>query len=463
MNEAFSEDLRRPGLSGYGGHAGMNIVRHAFAAVAFAAAFCAPAQGAPLPSPAEFTGGRSFSIADFGAKPDGSKCTGAFAAAFAAAEKAGGGRIVVPAGRWFSGAIRFRSNCELHLGDGAEVVFSQEPEDYLPAVFTTWDGVQCINYCPLVYAFACTNVAITGHGTLRGHEGEWKDTKWSSWSPQNNGVKAARLQLYTWGVTDYPVEKREIWKLPNAHTRPHFVQFTRCRNVLWDGFRLRNSPFWTLHLYLCDDAVVRNLDVYARGHNNDGIDIDMSKNVLVEKCVFDQGDDGVVIKSGRNHDAWRGGRPAENILIRNCEIRNAHTVLGIGSDVSAGVRNVRMENCTAGNVFRVFYLKTNRRRGGVVENVTCENVRVGNAEHTLFEIATDIMYEWADFPDFEIRRTKFHDITARNIHATSTKELVRICGDAALPPQGIRWRNITADKVKGERFVLKNVGAACGR
>ena len=172
MNEAFSEDLRRPGLSGNGGHAGMNIVRHAFAAVAFAAAFCTPAQGAPLPSPAEFTGGRSFSIADFGAKPDGSKCTGAFAAAFAAAEKAGGGRIVVPAGRWFSGAIRFRSNCELHLGDGAEVVFSQEPEDYLPAVFTTWDGVQCINYCPLVYAFACTNVAITGHGTLRGHEGE---------------------------------------------------------------------------------------------------------------------------------------------------------------------------------------------------------------------------------------------------------------------------------------------------
>ena len=222
-----------------------------------------------------------FPIDRFGARPDGSKCTAAFAAAFDAAEKAGGGRVVVPAGRWFTGAVHLKSNCELHLSDGAEVVFSQDPADYLPAVFTSWEGMECWNYSPLVYAFGCTNVAVTGKGTLRGYEGRWQETSWYPWVWQTNGVKAARLQLYTWGATDCPVEKREIWKMKNANTRPHLMQFNRCANVRLRDFRVRNSPFWTIHLYQCDGASVRGLDVYAHGNNNDGIDIEMSRDVLV--------------------------------------------------------------------------------------------------------------------------------------------------------------------------------------
>ena len=398
-----------------------------------------------------------FSIADYGAKPDGSTCTAAFAKAMDACAAAGGGRVVVPRGRWFTGAIRFKSDCELHLAEGSEVIFSQDPKDYLPAVHTSWEGMECWNYCPLVYAYKCANVAITGPGKLIAYEGKWQDTFWYPWVWQDNGIRAARRQLYDWGAQNVPVEQRQIWKMKNANTRPHFVQFNRCRNVRLEGFKVRNSPFWTLHLYLCDGAVVRGLDVYAHGNNNDGIDIEMTRNVLVEDCVFDQGDDGVVIKAGRNQDAWRLATPTENVLVRNCTIKNAHTVLGVGSEISGGVRNVRMENCRAETPYRVFYLKTNRRRGGFLENISCENVTCKSVRESVFEIATDVLYEWAKFPDYETAITRISNISAKNIRVGRTKDVVVLTGDPRLPPRDIRVDDVVADAVTGRRVAVENV------
>ena len=400
-----------------------------------------------------------FVISDFGAKADGSKCTAAFASAFAAAEKAGGGRIVVPRGTWFTGSIRFRSNCDLHLEEGARVLFSQDPADCLPAVHTSWEGMECWNYCPLVYAYCCTNVAISGTGTLCGFEGEWEDSRWYGWVHPEDGVRAARLQLYTWGATDFPVGKRQIWKVKDAHTRPHLVQFNRCNDVRWSDFRVRNSPFWTLHLYMCRDVTVRGLDVRAHGSNNDGIDVEMSRDVLIEKCRFDQGDDGVVVKSGRNRDAWRLDTPTENVLIRDCEIVNAHTLLGVGSEISGGVRNVRMTDCRADSVHRIFYLKTNRRRGGFLEDIVCENVKVREAKVSVFEIATDVLYEWADFPDYENRVTKIRNVTARNLSCESAGWRVKVVGDPKCPVEGVLIDNVTAGRTKN-RDMLKNVTLA---
>ena len=129
-----------------------------------------------------------FPITDYGAKSDGSKCTEAFRKAMAACNAAGGGHVVVPKGHWTTGAVHFKSNCDLHLEEGAEVVFTQDPADYLPAVFTSWEGMECWNYSPLVYAFECENVAITGEGTLRGYEGKWSDSPWKAWVPQDNAT-----------------------------------------------------------------------------------------------------------------------------------------------------------------------------------------------------------------------------------------------------------------------------------
>ena len=421
-------------------------------AAAFAKLFLDDVRARGLPV-AKLFKDRDFPITDFGAKTDGTKCTAAFARAMAACEASGGGRVVVPKGKWTSGAIRFRSNCELHLADGAEVVFSQDPADYLPAVHTSWEGMECWNYSPLVYAYCCTNVAITGSGTLLGYEGEWRDTTWYSWVPQTNGIKAARRQLYTWGATDWPVGDRQIWKMENAHTRPHLVQFNRCKGVTWEGFKVRNSPFWTLHLYLCEDAAVRGLDVYAHGNNNDGIDIEMSRNVIVEDCRFDQGDDGIVIKSGRNRDAWRLAMPTEDVFVRDCEIVDAHTLLGIGSEISGGVRNVRLVNCRSRDVNRAVFIKTNRRRGGTIEGISVEGVTVGNVRYDLVSLSVDTLYEWADFPDYENRATVIRDIDIRNVHGGRAKHRLNLVGDPNQPVQNVRLANVTVDAAENADVV----------
>jgi len=382
-----------------------------------------------------------FPIDRFGAKADGSKCTDAFAAAFESAEKAGGGRIVVPEGRWFTGSIRFRSNCELHLAEGSEVVFSQDPADFLPAVFTSWEGMECWNYCPLVYAYCCTNVAITGKGTLRAFDGEFRDSFWNGWVPQANGICAARRQLYDWGATEYPVEKRQIWKMENANTRPHFVQFNRCRDVRWEGFKVRNSPFWTLHLYLCDGVVARDLDVQALGCNNDGIDIEMTRNVLVERCRFDQGDDTFVIKSGRNRDGWRIGVPTENVEIRDCHMDRAHSFICVGSEISGGVRNIHVHDCSVGSAGYLCYVKTNRRRGAFVEGVSVEGVRAGSCKAAV-AIETDVLYEWANFPDYELRTTRIGGLSFKDIFCETADCRIDITGDTALPVDGVALENV---------------------
>ena len=164
---------------------------------------------------------------------------------------------------------------------------------------------------------------------------------------------------------------------------------------------------------MCDNGIARNLDIKAHGHNNDGIDLEMTRNFLVENCIFDQGDDAVVIKSGSNQDGWRLNTPCENIVIRNCSILQGHTLLGLGSELSSGIRNIYMHNCTAPkSVLRLFYIKTNHRRGGFVENIYMENIKAGKMQRA-FEIDTDVLYQWKDFPTYETRITPIH-----NIHMT---------------------------------------------
>ena len=151
--------------------------------------------------------------------------------------------------------------------------------------------------------------------------------------------------------------------------RPQFIQFNRCRNVLIENVRIRNSPFWTIHLFLSESIVVRGIDIRAHGHNNDGIDPEMTRNLLVENCRFDQGDDAIAIKSGSNHDGWRLDTPSENIVIRNCDVIEGHQLVAIGSELSGGIRNVYVHDCKFApgyKPFNLLFIKTNIRRGGFV-------------------------------------------------------------------------------------------------
>lgn len=396
---------------------------------------------------------KEFPITKYGARKGSNHLnTQAFAKAIEACNRAGGGRVVVPAGEWFTGPIHLKSHVNLFLEEGAVVRFSDNPNDYLPAVMTSWEGLECYNYSPLIYAFECENVGISGKGTLA----PVMDT-WRTWFKRPEAHLNALRQLYSMGSTDVPVEQRQMAKGEN-HLRPHLIHFNRCKNILLEDFHIRQSPFWTIHLYLCNSGVVRHLDVQAHGHNNDGIDLEMSRNFLIENCKFDQGDDAVVIKAGRNQDAWRLNTPSENIVVRDCDILNGHTLLGIGSEISGGVRNIYMTRCKAPqNVHRLFFLKTNHRRGGFIENIYLENIEAGDMLRT-FEVDTDVLYQWKDLvPTYETRITRIDGIHVKNIHCQSADAIYELKGDARLPIRNVFVENVKVDTVRQFINRLSNV------
>lgn len=393
---------------------------------------------------------KDFTITDYGAKEGGETLnTDAIAAAMDACNRAGGGRVVIPAGIWLTGPIHFKSNVNLHLEEGAILSFTDDPADYLPAVKTSWEGLECYNYSPLVYAYECENIAITGSGMLQP-----KMDTWRVWFKRPKPHMDALAELHEKMVADVPVEERQMAQ-EDYNLRPHLIHFNRCENILLDGFKIRESPFWTIHLYMCNNGVARNLDVRAHGHNNDGIDLEMSRNFLVEDCTFDQGDDAVVIKAGRNHDAWRLDTPSENIVIRNCTILEGHVLLGIGSELSGGIRNVYMHDCVAPqSVDRFIFIKTNHRRGGFVENIYMDNLKSGKTMRVL-EIDTDVLYQWRNLvPTHETRITKIDGIHINNITCEEADAIYDLKGDERLPIQNIELKNIHVDKVN--KFV-KNV------
>ena len=392
---------------------------------------------------------KDFVITDYGAKPGGeTDNTKAITAAIEACYKAGGGRVVVPDGIWLTGPVHFKSNVNLYLEENAILSFSDNPKDYLPAVMTSWEGLECYNYSPLLYAFECENVAISGKGTLQPKMGTWK-----VWFKRPQPHLEALKELYTKASTGVPVEERQM-AVGENNLRPHLIHFNRCKNIQLEGFRIRESPFWTIHIYMCDGGVVRNLDVRAHGHNNDGIDFEMSKNFLVENCSFDQGDDAVVIKAGRNQDAWRLNTPCENIVIRNCQILKGHTLLGIGSEISGGIRNVYMHDCTAPNsVMRLFFVKTNHRRGGFVENIYMKDVNAGNVQRVL-EIDTEVLYQWKDLvPTYEKRLTRIDGVYMENVACESADAIYELKGNAQLPVENVAIKDVKVGLLR--KFVKK--------
>jgi polygalacturonase len=374
--------------------------------------------------------------------------------AIAACHDAGGGRVVIPKGKWRTGKIHFQSNVNLHLEKDARLTFSGDPKDYLPAVQSSWEGFECFNYSPLVYAFECENVALTGEGTL-----EADMSTWENWMQRPPAHLEALKKLYNFTSTNAPVEQRQMAGGGN-NLRPQFIQFNRCKNVLIEGVRIRNSPFWTIHLFLSESVVVRGIDIWAHGHNNDGIDPEMTRNLLIENCRFDQGDDAIAIKSGSNHDGWRLNTPTENVVIRNCHVIAGHQLVAIGSELSGGVRNVYVHDCKFApgyKPFNLLFIKTNLRRGGFVENIHMENIEASATRESVLGIETDVLYQWKDLvPTVEERLTRISGIHVSNIKIAETGIPFRIEGDSREPVRDVTLDNIAIGKARGKKNDYRN-------
>ena len=337
---------------------------------------------------------RYFPITRFGAVGDGTTdCTAAFAAAIAACNRAGGGHVVVPSGQFFTGAIHLRSHVNLHLPNTDSVIlFSQDPNAYLPVVFTRWQGIELMNYSPPVYCYGQRNVAITGQGTLNGQA---DDNHWWNWK----NLETADFDLLEQMADDnVPVSQRVFGA--GHFLPPQMIQPFRTDTVLLQGVTFINSPFWHLNPNLCNNVTVEGVSINSSGPNTDGCDPESCNGVVIDSVTFNTGDDCIAIKSGRDADGRRVNVPSQNLVIQNSNFANGHGGITIGSEMTGGVKNVYARDLTmnSANLQAGHRIKTNTLRGGYALNSNVYRINASTVGGPLLLIQGNYDAQTGDFP-----------------------------------------------------------------
>ena len=318
----------------------------------------------------------------------------------------GGGIVLIPKGIWYTGPITLKSNVNLHLEEGAELRFTTDDSYYYPAVKTRWEGIDCYNAHPLIYAYGETNIAVTGKGIIdgQGAPDKWWYMKGKQYNPDGiyrDQVKdGGRDKLLNWAESFTPIDRRVLG--PEDCLRPQLINFYNCKRILIEDVTLQNPPFWVIHPMFSSEIIVRGVTINSgareetggvKAPNGDGCDPESCKNVLIENCTFNTGDDCIAIKSGRNADGRINPVPSENIIVRNCKMSDGHGGVVIGSEISGGFKNLFVENCQmdSPNLERVIRIKTSNCRGGTIENIYVRNVEVGQCAESVMRI--NLKYE----------------------------------------------------------------------
>jgi polygalacturonase len=404
---------------------------------------------------------KTYNIIDFGAVADGnSNNTLSINNAIKACSKDGGGKVVVPSGKYFTGPINLENNVNLYLEDGAEILFSTNPNDY-PMVHTSFEGTELMNYSPLIYAYKKHNVAVTGKGTLNGqanNENWWPwcgspSYGWKKGTP-NQADPLNRLRLVNMAEEGVAVSERVFGE--GHYIRPNFVEFFDCTDVLLKEVTIINAPFWIIHPIKSTNVTVDGVTVRSHGPNNDGCDPEYSKNVIIKNCTFDTGDDCIAIKAGRDADGRRVGIKSENIVVQNCTMYDGHGGVTIGSEISAGVSNVYVENCimNSPNLDVAIRLKTNSRRGALIENFYVRNIEIGQVREAVLKIDMFYNVHGNQIGEFipRIENIYLENVTVKN----GGKYSILAKGYATSPIKNITFKNVTIDKV-GTPFSIENV------
>lgn len=386
---------------------------------------------------------RDFPITDFGAQSgEQADARPAILAAIAKAASEGGGRVVIPAGTWLShGPIHLKSKIDLHVAEGATLRFGPDSKDYLPAVLTRWEGTELYSYSPLIYAFEVHDVAITGTGTIDGNAA----SEFHTWRGDRQKVNMDRLRKM--GVDGTPAQARIFAE--GTYLRPPLIQFFRAERVLLADYTLLHSPFWVNHLVYTHHATLRGIHVDSHHPNNDGVDVDSSRFVLIEKCWFRTGDDSVVVKSGRDRDGRDVGKPSEYVVIRNNDM-GGEDGIALGSEMSGDVRHVFFTDNILRKGLAAIRFKANLDRGGVVEHVRVRNMTVESFDH--------LFWFQLNYPGLlgGGHPSVYRDIVFENFTVERAGTIFDASAPAEAPLRGVVLRNI-AIKQADKTFVLENV------
>lgn len=405
---------------------------------------------------------KTFNIIRFGAKADElSDNTQAIKKAIEQCSKQGGGTVLVPKGKFRSGAIHLLDNVNLHLEEGAEILFSTKPKDYYPLVHTSFEGTELMNYSPLVYAYKKKNIAITGKGSLNGQAS--RENWWPWCGAESYGFKKGnpsqsdplnRLRLVEMAEQNIPVQDRKFGE--GHYLRPNFIEFFECSNALIKDITIVNAPFWVIHPIKTTNMIIDGVKVNSHGPNNDGCDPEYSKNIIIKNCLFNTGDDCIAIKSGRDADGRRVGIKSENIVVQNCTMLDGHGGVTIGSEISAGVSNVYVENClmNSPNLDIAIRLKTNSRRGALIENFYVRNIEIGQVKEAVLK--ADMFYnvhgnQTGTFIP-RIENILLQDVKVKN----GGKYAILAKGYKESPVKNIHFQNVNIEQVKLP-YLLENV------
>ena len=374
----------------------------------------------------------------------------------------GGGTITIPAGKFeMDGPIELKSNVRLHLSDGATLVFTNDPNAYLPVVMSRYEGVEVYSRCPMIHAHWQENVAITGEGNavidINGHEmAKWGMTIGvENWEESIHGSHGETPELSDinrlreMGDKLVPLSERIFGE--NTKLRSCAVEFNSCSRVLLNGVTIKNCPFWCIHPLYCEDVTISNIKVESNYPNNDGISPESSRRVLIENCLFHTGDDAVAVKSGRDTDGRRIGRPSEDIVIRNCILKSKGNGICIGSEISGGVKNIYVSNIEVGDVKNGILFKSNLDRGGYIENVYVDSVNISSVAGAALRFETNYLhYRGGNFP------TKYNNFRINNVSVGKSAEFAIFYeGNEAEPITDIKVKNFNVDNAKWP-YYLRN-------
>ncbi len=408
-------------------------------------------------------------ITEFGGKPDGVTLnTDAFDKAMQTLVEKGGGTLIVPDGIWLTGPIVFRSNINLHLEQGALLLFSTDINLY-PVSEITYEGGKRTKSRSPISGENLENIAITGKGTINGCGEAWRplkrakvtDAHWDKVTKSGGMVKDN-----IWYPTDklsqngdFNISSDDMIDGGEVNIReklrPTMINFVNCKNILLEGVLFDNSPAWNIHPLMCENIIIDNINVrnpyYAQ--NGDGLDLESCKNVIVVNSTFDVGDDAICLKSGRDEEGRRRGKPTENVIISNCRVYHGHGGFVVGSEMSGGVKNISVSDCQFLGTDVGLRFKSARGRGGVVENIYIDNIIMLNIVHE--PLLFDLYYFVKDRSDNVIPAVDETTPSFRNIYI---KNIVSNGGNRAMFFNGLPEMNI--DHIEVENAIIQaNLGA----
>ena len=417
-------------------------------------------------------------ILDFGAKPDGITLnTDAINKAIRQVNEKGGGRVVIPAGLWLTGPIELLSNVDLHLEYNALVLFSADHTLY-PIISTSFEGLETRRCQSPIFARGAENIAITGYGTFDGNgdtwrpvkkskltEGQWKkllasggvtNEKGDVWYPSEGARDGAKVTS-EFNVPDSEIVKAKgdtLWESIRDFLRPVLLSFSECKQVLLEGVTFKNSPSWCLHPLMCEHLTVNNISVsnpwYSQ--NGDALDIESCTNVLVVNSTFDAGDDAICIKSGKNEEGRKRGIPTQNVIVYNNTVLHGHGGFVVGSEMSGGVKNIYVDNCTFLGTDVGLRFKSTRGRGGIVENIHINRVNMINipGEPVLFDLFYGSASVKDEVPPVSEETPVFRNIYINDVTCKGAGRAIFFNGLPEMPIENINLKGITiSDAAEG--------------